>query len=147
MATTVFRKGSGIPDADGPTRALREAGVNVVEVDDWNQAAEELRKCQGALLVCNADDAELKRIREAIAGSGAAAPGTAALPRDLARALSHELRTPLSAMVGWIHLLESGKLDEEGCKRAIAKLRNNIEEQVRTIERYLGATTKEGPRQ
>ena len=58
----------------------------------------------------------------------------------MARTLSHELRTPLSAMAGWLHLMESGKLDEAGLKRAIGKLRGNIDDQVRTIERYLGAT-------
>jgi signal transduction histidine kinase len=63
----------------------------------------------------------------------------AALPREAARKLAHDLRTPLSAMAGWIHLLESGALDEAGKKRALAKLRGNIEDQVKTIERYLGA--------
>ena len=73
---------------------------------------------------------------------GAARPGAAAaagLPADAARKLAHDLRTPLSAMAGWIHLLETGKLDEAGTKRALAKLRGNIEDQVKTIERYLGA--------
>ena len=48
-------------------------------------------------------------------------------------------------MAGWLHLLESGTLDAAGTKRAIAKLRGNIDEQVRTIERYLG-NTSEGSR-
>ncbi len=47
-------------------------------------------------------------------------------------------------MAGWVHLMETGKLDEAGLKRAIAKLRGNIEDQVRLIERYLGANTQEG---
>ncbi|MGZ5033639.1 MAG: histidine kinase dimerization/phospho-acceptor domain-containing protein [Usitatibacter sp.] len=61
-----------------------------------------------------------------------------ALPREMARTLAHELRTPLSAVAGWLHLMESGKLDEAGIKRAIGKLRGSIEVQVRTIERFLG---------
>ena len=64
--------------------------------------------------------------------------GRAGLPPDVARALSHELRTPLSAMAGWLHLMETGALDEAGLKRAIAKLQANLEQQVRTIEKYLG---------
>ena len=68
------------------------------------------------------------------------AAGPTRIPRDVARALSHELRTPLSAMAGWLHLIESGKLDEAGLKRAVEKLRGNIDDQVRTIERYLGAS-------
>ena len=70
--------------------------------------------------------------------------GATALAADAKRALSHDLRTPLSAMAGWVHLMETGKLDEAGLKRAITKLRANIEDQVRTIERYLGATNQEG---
>jgi len=66
--------------------------------------------------------------------------GTERIPREVARALSHDLRTPLSAMAGWLHLIESGKLDEAGLKRAVEKLRGNIDDQVRTIERYLGST-------
>lgn len=68
----------------------------------------------------------------------------AALSAQAARSLSHDLRTPLTAMAGWVHLLETGKLDEAGTKRALQKLRGNIEDQVRTIERYLGTTTQKG---
>ena len=46
-------------------------------------------------------------------------------------------------MAGWLHLMESGRLDEAGTKRAIGKLRANIDDQVRIIERYLGATQEE----
>ena len=49
-------------------------------------------------------------------------------------------------MSGWIHLMETGALDDAGLKRAITKLRGNIDDQVRTIDRYLGATTHEGQR-
>ena len=80
-----------------------------------------------------------KETRVHDASPGDAVAGTA-LPRDVARKLSHELRTPLTAMAGWLHLLESGKLDEAGAKRALQKLRGNIDDQVRTIEKYLGAS-------
>jgi signal transduction histidine kinase len=75
-------------------------------------------------------------ISENSADDSTAAAG--ALPRDAARKLAHDLRTPLSAMSGWIHLLETGALDAAGQKRALAKLRGNIDDQVKTIERYLG---------
>lgn len=48
--------------------------------------------------------------------------------------LSHDLRTPLSAISGWLFLLESGKLDSEGQKRALAKIRASVDEQVRLID-------------
>jgi hypothetical protein len=46
-------------------------------------------------------------------------------------------------MAGWVHLIETGKLDEAGLKKAANKLRNNIDDQVKTIERYLGAKRQE----
>ena len=65
------------------------------------------------------------------------------IPREIARELSHKLRTPLSAMAGWLHLIETGALDEEGLKRAVAKLQANLDHQVRLIDEYLGETTQE----
>jgi hypothetical protein len=35
------------------------------------------------------------------------------------------------------------RLDEAGLKRAITRLRGNIDDQVRTIERYLGTPRKD----
>jgi signal transduction histidine kinase len=124
--------------------ALREAGLGVIEVGDWQAASEALQNCEAALIVCDGvvlegDSETLKRALAALGTVRGANP----LAPDVARALSHELRTPLSAMAGWIHLLESGKLDGDAMKRAIQKLRGNIDDQVRTIDRYLG-TAREG---
>ena len=102
----------------------------MIEVSDWDAASEKLRNGEAALVAC--DD-------EALSALGAAKRETPLAP-EVARSLSHELRTPLSAMAGWLHLMESGKLDEAGMKRAIAKLRGNIDDQVRTIDQFLGAT-------
>jgi signal transduction histidine kinase len=124
--------------------ALREAGIGVIEVGDWEAASEKLRDCEAALVVCDdevlhsLDSTTLKKALSAIAS----ARKSATVPADFARTLSHELRTPLSAMAGWLHLMETGKLDPEGMKRAIGKLRGNIDDQVATIDRYLGATNR-----
>jgi hypothetical protein len=40
--------------------------------------------------------------------------------------------------------MESGALDDAGLKRAISKLRGNIEDQVRVIERHFGASNHAG---
>src|SRR5213083_2769698 len=117
MATTLLKKSTGSRGGEAATQALRAAGVGVVEIDDWSQAAEELRKCGAALVLCNAellesvDATRLTKALSALTGSGA---GGAALASESARALSHELRTPLAAMAGWVHLMESGKLDDAG---------------------------------
>lgn len=124
-------------------RALRDAGLGVVEVDDWDQARERLAAAGTAVVVCDAASAgaDAPGLARAVA---AAAGARTDVPKDALRSLSHDLRTPLSAMAGWLHLLETGKLDEAGTRRALEKLRGNIEDQVRTLERYVGSRTEEG---
>jgi signal transduction histidine kinase len=144
--TTLLKRSKESPGREAASRALQAAGVGVVEVDDWSDAAAELNKCEAAIVLCEGDlrDVDAGRIAKAITsltGSGATGAG---ISHDAARALSHDLRTPLSAMAGWVHLMETGKLDEAGFKRAITRLRGNIDDQVRTIERYLGANSQEG---
>jgi signal transduction histidine kinase len=138
--TTILKMAKGAEGRAAALGALRDAGLGVIEVEDWEAASEALRTCEAALIVCDGvvlegvDADALKKALTALAN----VKKTASLPPDLARAISHELRTPLSAMAGWIHLMESGKLDDDAMKRAIQKLRGNIDDQVRTIERYLG---------
>ncbi|SRR5258706_10726276 len=140
--TTILKISKGAAGREEAIGALREAGIGVVEVDDWEAASEALRNCEAALVVCDGEvleSADTATLKKAISALGAGKKTMAVAP-DVARALSHELRTPLSAMAGWLHLMESGKLDAEGTRRAIGKLRGNIEEQVRTIDRYLGTS-------
>ena len=51
--------------------------------------------------------------------------------------LSHDLRTPLAAISGWLFLLESGKLDPVAQKRALAKIKNAVDDQVQMIDETL----------
>ncbi len=124
-------------------RELRDAGVSVLEVKDWEAARESLARCEKAVIVCD-DGAAGAQFERVVAAIGKAAKPPEAMPPEGLRALSHELRTPLSAMAGWVHLLETGKLDAAGIERAIAKLKANIDEQVRTIDRHLGTKSQEG---
>ena len=138
MTTTILKVSRNSPGGEAARAALRDAGIGVVDMDDWSEAAEALRNGDASLVVC--DQAAISALTDSDPGVS-----EAGLPSDVARTLSHELRTPLSAMAGWLHLMESGRLDEAGIKRAIGKLRANIDDQVRTIERYLG-TAQDGKR-
>ena len=40
--------------------------------------------------------------------------------------ISHELRTPLNAVLGWVHLLRTGRLDGESSARGLASIERNI---------------------
>jgi signal transduction histidine kinase len=51
--------------------------------------------------------------------------------------LSHELRTPLNAVVGWAHMLRSGKLDEAASARAIETIDRNARAQSQLISDIL----------
>jgi signal transduction histidine kinase len=44
--------------------------------------------------------------------------------------VSHELRTPLNAMLGWVHLLRTGKLDGEMSRRGLETIERNVKRQA-----------------
>ena len=51
--------------------------------------------------------------------------------------LSHELRAPLSAMVGWVHVLSAGGIDEATRGRGMAAIERSVKAQTRLIEDLL----------
>jgi signal transduction histidine kinase len=135
MKMTIWKVSGSSPAGDAAGRALREAGIGLLEKGDWDEVAKALQSGEASLVIADADAVS------ALAESGGKA--RAGLPREVARELSHKLRTPLSAMAGWLHLMETGALDEQGFKRAIAKLQANVEDQVRAIDQCLGDTQEE----
>ena len=140
MTTTILSiSADEAPARQAAGAALRNAVIGVRELDDWREAAAAMRRGEASLVICD------RKALDAMADERIGAQA-AAVPGEMARSLSHDLRTPLSAMAGWLHLIESGKLDEAGLKRAIERLRGNIDDQVRTIERYLGSNNREETR-
>jgi len=51
--------------------------------------------------------------------------------------VSHELRNPLNAMLGWVSLLNSGKLDAEAHSRALEVIERNARAQAQLIDDLL----------
>ena len=51
--------------------------------------------------------------------------------------VSHEIRTPLNAIIGWSHLLRSGRLDEATTSRALETIDRNAKSQAQIIEDIL----------
>src|SRR3954452_5479972 len=56
---------------------------------------------------------------------------------ELIAMVSHELRNPLNAMLGWVTLLNSGKLDEEARRRALEVIERNARAQAQLIDDLL----------
>src|SRR6185503_15051956 len=44
--------------------------------------------------------------------------------------VSHELRTPLNAVLGWVHLLRTGKLDRDMSSRGLETIERNVKLQA-----------------
>jgi signal transduction histidine kinase/CheY-like chemotaxis protein len=77
--------------------------------------------------------AELRRSqreaeREARIAHAARLDGEAAnrLKDEFLATISHELRTPLNAMLGWIHLIRTGKLNPSATQRGFASIERNV---------------------
>mgnify|MGYP000067666377 CR=1 FL=1 len=134
---TILKVSHDSPMRDAARAALRNAGIAVLELDDWDQAANALGRGEAALVIC--DGEAIGQLKESPSSAGS-------VRGDALRKLSHDLRTPLSAMAGWLHLMESGSLDAAGLKRAIEKIKGNIDEQVRTIDQCLGTNQGEEQR-
>jgi signal transduction histidine kinase/ActR/RegA family two-component response regulator len=56
---------------------------------------------------------------------------------DFLAVVSHELRTPLTAILGWAHLLNSGKLDPARAARALHTIERSASAQSRLIDDLL----------
>lgn len=56
---------------------------------------------------------------------------------EFLQTVSHELRTPLNAIMGWSKILEGGRLDEEGIKRASETIARSAKAQSQLIEDIL----------
>jgi PAS domain S-box-containing protein len=67
----------------------------------------------------------------------AAAEEANRLKDEFLATLSHELRTPLTAILGWAHLLRSGRLDERSAARAVEVIERNADAQNQLIEDIL----------
>jgi signal transduction histidine kinase/ActR/RegA family two-component response regulator len=120
LAATVFGGVMGGLEAGDP----RAAGPA-------SQAHLALFVIQGLLLTALVS--ELRRARrtaeqQANEAQAARREGEAAnrMKDEFLATISHELRTPLNAVLGWVHLLRTGKLDHQTSKRGLESIDRNI---------------------
>lgn len=80
------------------------------------------------------------------------AEAAAAARDEFLAVVSHELRTPLSAILGWVSIVRTGKLDDTMLKRAFdtiersAKAQSHLIEDLLDVSRVMGGKLRLSPR-
>jgi two-component system phosphate regulon sensor histidine kinase PhoR len=128
MTTTILKMSRNTSVRADLGRLLREAGFGVVEVDDWDAAAQAARQGEPAIVVGDTEVIELAR--------GPGIPD-AAPPRDVMRKLSHELRTPLSAMKLMLETVMLSEDDAEARALFLPQIAQEVERMIGLVEDLL----------
>jgi signal transduction histidine kinase len=102
------------------TDAQRHASELQLEIAERKQAEEERAQLLVRERVARAEAEQANRTKD-----------------EFLATLSHELRTPLSAILGWSHLVRSGKLDESHMARALETIERNARSQSQLIDDLL----------
>lgn len=100
--------------------AQRHASELLLEITERKQAEEERARLLVRERTARAEAEQANRTKD-----------------EFLATLSHELRTPLSAILGWSHLVRTGKLDEPQMSRAFETIERNARSQSQLIDDLL----------
>lgn len=113
-----------LPDLDARMRAIallqQQARSLETEVKERRQIEERLRLALAGEQIARAEAETANRMKD-----------------EFLATVSHEIRTPLNAIIGWAHLLRSGRLDEATTARAMETIDRNAKAQAQLIEDIL----------
>jgi signal transduction histidine kinase/ActR/RegA family two-component response regulator len=115
---------ASVADLDARLRAIallqQKATSLEIEVKERRQVEERLRLALSGEQIARAEAETANRLKD-----------------EFLATVSHEIRTPLNAIIGWSHLLRSGRLDEASIARAIDTIDRNAKMQAQLIEDIL----------
>ena len=90
---------------------------------------DESGKLSGWIVAATDIDTEHQALQEAEAANR--------MKEEFLATVSHELRNPLNAIMGWVHLLRSGKLDTGKSSKALETIERNVHLQTALIDDIL----------
>ena len=115
---------ASVSDLDARLRAIallqQKATSLEIEVKERRQVEERLRLALSGEQIARSEAETANRLKD-----------------EFLATVSHEIRTPLNAIIGWSHLLRSGRLDEASIARAIETIDRNAKMQAQLIEDIL----------
>jgi len=119
-ATLATQVATAYENAKLYTDAQRHADELQLEIAERKQAEEERAQLLISERAARAQAEEVNRTKD-----------------EFLATLSHELRTPLTAILGWSHLVRTGKLEEEQLTRAVETIERNARSQSQLIDDLL----------
>ena len=90
---------------------------------------DESEKLTGWIVAATDIDTEHEALQEAEAANR--------MKEEFLATVSHELRNPLNAIMGWVHLMRSGKLDAPKSSKALETIERNVHLQTALIDDIL----------
>ncbi|HEX8139829.1 MAG TPA: ATP-binding protein [Pyrinomonadaceae bacterium] len=113
--------------------------VGTIEVQSYELAAYTKEHVTAMRMAANLAAVAIENVRlfELESSARASAEASNRLKDEFLATLSHELRTPLTAVLGWLSLLRSGKLDEETRAKALETIERNASAQAQLIDDIL----------
>jgi PAS domain S-box-containing protein len=113
--------------------------IGTIEVQSYELRAYTKEHVAAIRMAANLAAVAIENVRlfELERSARASAESSNRLKDEFLATLSHELRTPLTAVLGWLNLLQSGKLDEPTRLQALNTIERNANAQAQLIEDIL----------
>ena len=120
VVTLAIQVATAYENAQLYTHAQRHAEELQLEITERKQAEEERAQLLISERAARAEAEQVNRTKD-----------------EFLATLSHELRTPLTAILGWSHLVRTGKLEEDQLLRAVETIERNARSQSQLIDDLL----------